>query len=200
MKKEKVLLISLFLAGIAAGGAFVYWGTTVTPASDKSYEAVNSDLIYDGVYIDLIEQVKIDTDLEGRQNAPASDSSELYVVKYNSETGYVDGTTVTGAGVTDRQLSFEYEGVQLDLHFVNDVLIGCRRTYEQELTDRLAGQALEACTAEEREAAERGALEVILNNSSWETDEAYLKLVLTDYTEQVLEYQNDHPGAISSNK
>ena len=84
----------------------------------------------------------------------------------------------------------------LDLHFVNDVLIGCRKTYEQELLDRLEGQTLESCTAEEREAAEKGALEVILNNDSWETDEDYLKLVLADYTEQVLEYQSEHPGLL----
>ena len=53
-----------------------------------------------------------------------------------------------------------------------------------------------ACGELEREAAEKGALEVILNNDSWETDEDYLKLVLADYTEQVLEYQSEHPGLL----
>ena len=93
-----------------------------------------------------------------------------------------------------------HEGIQLDLHFVNDVLIGCRRTYEQELMDRLEGQSLESCTAEEREAAEQGALKVLLNHDSWETDEDYLKLVLADYAKQVQEYQDSHPNAAASSK
>lgn len=51
-----------------------------------------------------------------------------------------------------------------------------------------------------QEAEENGALEVILNNDSWETDEDYLKLVLADYTKQVLEYQSEHPGASDAKK
>ena len=38
--------------------------------------------------------------------------------------------------------------------------------------------------------------EVFLNNDSWETDDDYLNLVLADYTEQVLEYQSEHPGLL----
>ena len=135
MKKEKILLavalfllaVALFLLIVVAGGIFVYWRAVadLTPDPAEPFTVVNADLTYDGVYID--------------------------VVKYNSETGYVDGITATSAGITDRQLSFVYGGVQLDLHFVNDVLIGCRKTYEQELLDRLEGQTLESCTAEERE-------------------------------------------------
>ena len=200
--KKTALLATLFVAGILIGGAFVYWraSASLSPASTEPVVAVNSDLTYNGVYIDLIEQARIDARLEEDQSSANSDSSELYVAKYNAETGYVDGITVTSAGIADRQLSFVHEGVQLDLHFVNDVLIGCRKTYEQELTDRLAGQALESCTAEEREVAEEGALEVILNNDSWETDEDYLKLVLADYANQVLEYQSEHPVALDSQK
>ena len=37
-----------------------------------------------------------------------------------------------------------------------------------------------------------------LNNDSWETDEDYLKLVLADYANQVLEYQSEHPVALDS--
>ena len=200
--KKVALLATLFVAGILAGiltgGAFVYWraSASLSPASTEPVVAVDSDLAYDGVYIDLIEQAMIDAKSEEQQGGSNPDNLELHVVKYNSETGYVDGITATSAGITDRQLSFVYGGVQLDLHFVNDVLIGCRKTYEQELLDRLEGQTLESCTAEEREAAEKGALEVILNNDSWETDEDYLKLVLADYTEQVLEYQSEHPGLL----
>lgn len=195
--KKAALLTTLLGVGILIGVAFVYWraSASLPPASTEPVVAVDSDLAYDGIYIDLIEQAGIDARAEEEQSSSDPDSSELYVAKYNAETGYVDGITVTSAGITDRQLSFVHEGVQLDLHFVNDVLIGCRKTYEQELTDRLAGRALESCTAEEREAAENGALEVILNNDSWETDEDYLKLVLADYTKQVLEYQSEHPGA-----
>lgn len=195
--KKAALLATLFGAGILIGGAFVYWraSASLPPASTEPVVAVDSDLAYDGIYIDLIEQAGIDARAEEEQSSSDPDSSELYVTKYNAETGYVDGITVTSAGITDRQLSFVHEGVQLDLHFVNDVLIGCRKTYEQELTDRLAGRTLQSCTAEEREAAENGALEVILNNDSWETDVDYLKLVLADYTKQVLEYQSEHPGA-----
>lgn len=195
--KKAALLTTLFGVGILIGVAFVYWraSASLPPASTEPVVAVDSDLAYDGIYIDLIEQAGIDARAEEEQSSSDPDSSELYVAKYNAETGYVDGITVTSAGITDRQLSFVHEGVQLDLHFVNDVLIGCRKTYEQELTDRLAGRALQSCTAEEREAAENGALEVILNNDSWETDEDYLKLVLADYTKQVLEYQSEHPGA-----
>lgn len=203
MKKEKVLLaVAFFLLIVVAVGTFIYWRTVadLAPTPVEPYAMTNKDLTYDGVYIDLIDQAKIDAELEEQQSGPDSDSSELYVAKYNAETGYVDGITVTSAGIADRQLSFVHEGVQLDLHFVNDVLIGCRKTYEQELTDRLAGQALESCTAEEREAAEEGALEVILNNDSWETDEDYLKLVLADYANQVLEYQSEHPVALDSQK
>lgn len=202
MKKEKVLLAALFLVGIVIGGTLVYWraAADLAPAPAEPFTAVNADLTYDGVYIDLIEQARIDAKSEEQQSSSAPDSSEFHVVKYNSETGYVDGITATSAGITDRQLSFVYEGIQLDLHFVNDVLIGCRKTYEQELLDRLEGQTLESCTAEEREAAEKGALEVILNNGSWETDEDYLKLVLADYAEQVLEYQKEHPGTAANKK
>ena len=199
MKKEKILLaVALFLLIVVAGGTFVYWRAVadLTPDPAEPFTVVNADLTYDGVYIDLIEQAMIDAKSEEQQGGSNPDNLELHVVKYNSETGYVDGITATSAGITDRQLSFVHEGVQLDLHFVNDVLIGCRKTYEQELTDRLAGRALESCTAEEREAEENGALEVILNNDSWETDEDYLKLVLADYTEQVLEYQSEHPGLL----
>ena len=213
MKKEKILLavalfllaVALFLLIVVAGGTFVYWRAVadLTPDPAEPFTvvtepvvAVDSDLAYDGVYIDLIEQAMIDAKSEEQQGGSNPDNLELHVVKYNSETGYVDGITATSAGITDRQLSFVYGGVQLDLHFVNDVLIGCRKTYEQELLDRLEGQTLESCTAEEREAAEKGALEVILNNDSWETDEDYLKLVLADYTEQVLEYQSEHPGLL----
>ena len=206
MKKEKILLavalfllaVALFLLIVVAGGTFVYWRAVadLTPDPTEPFTVVNADLTYDGVYIDLIEQAMIDAKSEEQQGGSNPDNLELHVVKYNSETGYVDGITATSAGITDRQLSFVYGGVQLDLHFVNDVLIGCRKTYEQELLDRLEGQTLESCTAEEREAAEKGALEVILNNDSWETDEDYLKLVLADYTEQVLEYQSEHPGLL----
>lgn len=204
--KKVALLATLFvvciLAGILIGGAFVYWRASASlfPASTEPVVAADSDLAYGGVYIDLIEQARIDARSEEDQSSSDPDSSELYVAKYNAETGYADGITVTSAGITDRQLSFVHEGVQLDLHFVNDVLIGCRKTYEQELTDRLAGRTLQSCTAEEREAAENGALEVILNNDSWETDENYLKLVLADYTKQVLEYQSEHPGASDAKK
>ena len=206
MKKEKILLavalfllaVALFLLIVVAGGTFVYWRAVadLTPDPAEPFTVVNADLTYDGVYIDLIEQGRIDASSEEDQSSSDPDSSELYVAKYNAETGYADGITVTSAGITDRQLSFVYGGVQLDLHFVNDVLIGCRKTYEQELLDRLEGQTLESCTAEEREAEENGALEVILNNDSWETDEDYLKLVLADYTKQVLEYQSEHPGLL----
>lgn len=204
--KKVALLVTLFgasiLAGILIGGAFVYWraSASLSPASTEPVVAAESDLAYGGVYIDLIEQAGIDARAEEEQSSSDPDSSELYVAKYNAETGYVDGITVTSAGITDRQLSFVYEGVQLDLHFVNDVLIGCRKTYEQEVADRLEGQTLESCTDEEREAAEKGALEVILNNNSWETDEDYLKLVLADYIEQVSEYQSEHPGVASPQK
>lgn len=204
--KKTALLATLFavgiLAGILIGGAFVYWraSASLSPASTEPVVAANSDLTYGGVYIDLIEQARIDARLEEDQSSSDPDSSELYVAKYNAETGYADGITVTSAGITDRQLSFVHEGVQLDLHFVNDVLIGCRKTYEQEVADRLEGQPLESCTDEEREAAEKGALEVILNDDSWETDEDYLKLVLADYMEQVSEYQNEHPGVASPQK
>ena len=196
MKKEKILLaVALFLLAVAlfllivVAGTFVYWRAVadLTPDPAEPFTVVNADLTYDGVYIDLIEQAMIDAKSEEQQGGSNPDNLELHVVKYNSETGYVDGITATSAGITDRQL---------DLHFVNDVLIGCRKTYEQELLDRLEGQTLESCTAEEREAAEKGALEVILNNDSWETDEDYLKLVLADYTEQVLEYQSEHPGLL----
>ena len=205
MKKENVLLaVALFLLIMVAGGTFVYWRALAdlapAPASAEPFTAVNSDLTYDGVYIDLIEQTRIDAKSEEQQGGFNPDSSEFHVIKYNSETGYVDGITATSAGITDRQLSFVYEGVQLDLHFVNDVLIGCRKTYEQELADRLEGQTLESCTEDEREAAEKGALEVILNNDSWETDEEYLKLVLADYSKQILGYQSEHPGADGSQK
>ena len=189
-KKEIVLLAALFMVGIVAGAIFVYW--RAEPPADP-FAAVNADLTYNGVYIDLIKQAEVDDKLKEWQGSP--DGSELYIVKYNADTGYVDGVTATGAGITDRQLSFVYEGVQLDLHFVNNILVGCRRTYEQELMDRLKGQTLESCTAEERETAEQGALEVLLNNDSWETDEDYLKLVLADYAKQVQEYQNTHSNA-----
>lgn len=194
-KKEIVLLVALLLAGIVAGATFVYWRAGVPEAP---LDMGNADLIYDGVYIDLIKQAEADDRLKEWQSSPDPDGSNLYVVKYNTDTGYVDGITATSAGITDRQLSFVYEGIQLDLHFVNNVLIGCRRTYEQELMDRLEGQSLESCTADEREAAEQGALEVLLNHDSWETDEDYLKLVLADYAKQVQEYQNSHPNAAAS--
>ena len=213
MKKEKILLavalfllaVALFLLIVVAGGIFVYWRAVadLTPDPAEPFTVVNADLTYDGVYIDLIEQAMIDAKSEEQQGGSNPDNLELHVVKYNSETGYVDGITATSAGITDRHRAAGVGarrgvdgGVQLDLHFVNDVLIGCRKTYEQELLDRLEGQTLESCTAEEREAAEKGALEVILNNDSWETDEDYLKLVLADYTEQVLEYQSEHPGLL----
>lgn len=96
--------------------------------SSRPFTVVNADLTYDGVYIDLIEQAMIDAKSEEQQGGSNPDNLELHVVKYNSETGYVDGITATSAGITDRQLSFVYGGVQLDLHFVNDVLIGCRKT------------------------------------------------------------------------
>ena len=73
------------------------------------------------------------------------------------------------------------------------------RTQREEVAGRIVDglNALAAACGElEREAAEKGALEVILNNDSWETDEDYLKLVLADYTEQVLEYQSEHPGLL----
>lgn len=183
----------LFLTGIVIGTTFAYWRVGIPAAP---FVAENADLTYNGVYIDLIEQAEVDD----RQSSPAPDSSDLYVVKYDTDTGYVDGITATNAGVTDRQLSFVYEGIQLELHFVNDVLIGCRRTYEQELMDRLKGQSLESCTAEEREAAEQGALEILLSHDSWQTDEGYLKLVLADYARQVQEYQNAHPNAAASSQ
>ena len=196
-KKEIVLLAGLFLTGIVVGTTFVYlflfWRVGI-PADP--FVGASADLTYNGVYIDLIEQDEVDD----RQSSPDTDSSDSYVVKYNSETGYVDGITVTNAGITDRQVSFVHEGIQLDLHFVNDVLIGCRRSYEQELMDRLEGQSLESCTAEERETAEQGALEVLLNQDSWETDEGYLKLVLADYAKQVQEYQDSHPNAAASSR
>ena len=66
--------------------------------------------------------------------------------------------------------------------------------------DRLEGQRLESCTAEEREAAEQGALEVLLNQDSWDTDEDYLKVVLADYVKQVQEYQDSHLNAVASSK
>lgn len=201
-KKEIVLLAALFLTGIVVGTApaylsYLYWRVGI-PAD--SFAEASADLTYNGVYIDLIEQAEVDDRQREWQSSPAPDGSDPYVVKYNSDTGYVDGITVTNAGITDRQVSFVYEGIQLELHFVNDVLIGCRRSYEQELMDRLEGQSLESCTAEERETAEQGALEVLLNQDSWETDEGYLKLVLADYAKQVQEYQDSHPNAAASSK
>ena len=82
---------------------------------------------------------------------------------------------------------------RLDLHFVNDVLIGCRKTMNKSCW--IGWKARRWNPAPLRSGRQRkGALEVILNNDSWETDEDYLKLVLADYTEQVLEYQSEHPG------
>lgn len=198
-KKEIVLLAALFLTGIVVGTTFVYLFWRVGIPADP-FVGAGADLTYNGVYIDLIEQAEVDDRQREWQSNSDSDSSDPYVVKYNSDTGYVDGITVTSAGITDRQVSFVYEGIQLELHFVNDVLIGCRRTYEQELMDRLEGRSLESCTAEEREAAERGALEILLDHDSWETGEDYLKLVLADYVRQVEEYQDSHPNAVASSK
>lgn len=203
MKKEKVLLAVAFsLLIVVAVGTFIYWRTVadLAPEPAEPFAAAGKDLIYDGVYVDLIDQSKIDVKLEEQQSGADSNNSDLYVGKYNTETGYADGITATSSEITDRHLSFVHEGVQLELHFVNDVLIGCRKTYEQELMDWLAGKTLNSCTAEEREAAEDGALEVILNDDSWETDEDYLKLVLADYANQVLEYQSKHPVAFDSQK
>ena len=198
-KKEIVLLAALFLTGIVVGTTFVYLFWRMGISADP-FVGASADLTYNGVYIDLIEQAEVnDRQREWPSNSD-SDSSDPYVVKYNSDTGYADGITVTCAGITDRQVSFVYEGIQLELHFVNDVLIGCRRTYEQELMDRLEGRSLESCTAEEREAAEQGALEILLDHDSWETDEDYLKLVLADYVRQVQEYQDSHPNAVASSK
>lgn len=198
-KKEIVLLAALFLTGIVVGTTFVYLFWRMGIPADP-FVGASADLTYNGVYIDLIEQAEVDDRQREWQSNSDSDSSDPYVVKYNSDTGYADGITVTCAGITDRQVSFVYEGIQLELHFVNDVLIGCRRTYEQELMDRLEGRSLESCTAEEREAAEQGALEILLDHDSWETDEDYLKLVLADYVRQVQEYQDSHPNAVASSK
>lgn len=198
-KKEIVLLAALFLTGIVVGTTFVYLFWRMGISADP-FVGASADLTYNGVYIDLIEQAEVNDRQREWQSNSDSDSSDPYVVKYNSDTGYADGITVTCAGITDRQVSFVYEGIQLELHFVNDVLIGCRRTYEQELMDRLEGRSLESCTAEEREAAEQGALEILLDHDSWETDEDYLKLVLADYVRQVQEYQDSHPNAVASSK
>lgn len=198
-KKEIVLLAALFLTGIVVGTTFVYLFWRMGIPADP-FVGASADLTYNGVYIDLIEQAEVDDRQREWQSNSDSDGSDPYVVKYNSDTGYADGITVTCAGITDRQVSFVYEGIQLELHFVNDVLIGCRRTYEQELMDRLEGRSLESCTAEEREAAEQGALEILLDHDSWEIDEDYLKFVLADYVRQVQEYQDSHPNAVASSK
>lgn len=179
MKKAACLFAVLILAGAMAGGVFA-----VSSSMDDA-------LIYKGVYIDLLEQEKIDAELEARRNAPSSDSSGLYMVRYNADSGYVDGTTITGDGVTKRQLGFLYDGTELELQFVNDVLVGCRKTYAQELADRLEAGL-------DQEQAELISFWLLKDDSSWITDEDYLELVLADYTEQVQAYQSAHPGARTS--
>lgn len=176
MKKAACLFAVLILAGVMAGGVFA-----VSSSMDDA-------LTYEGVYIDLLEQEKIDAELEARRNAPPSDSSGLYIVRYNADSGYVDGITIIGDGVTKRQLGFLYGGIELELQFVNDVLVGCRKTYAQELTDRLE-------VGLDQERAELSSFWLLKDNYSWITDEDYLELVLADYTEQVQAYQRAHPGA-----
>ena len=81
--KKVALLATLFVAGILTGGAFVYWraSASLSPASTEPVVAVDSDLAYDGVYIDLIEQGRIDASSEEDQSSSDPDSSELYVAK-----------------------------------------------------------------------------------------------------------------------
>ena len=74
--KKVALLATLFvvgiLAGILIGGAFVYWlaSASLPPASTEPVVAVDSDLAYGGVYIDLIEQARIDARSEKIRAVP----------------------------------------------------------------------------------------------------------------------------------
>ena len=174
MKKSIPLFTLILLSAVALTSlAYVRFNQ---PAAGTSYA-----LSYDGIYIDLLTQEKVDA----LRSEPAG--TELHIVKVNQD-GYVPGTTFAGNGSTEHYVAFDYQGIELQLHFLDDVLLECRKTASQEIRELKEGMPTEELSEEAVNDMELYALETLLKNKSWVTDPQVLQDVLTEYSRQVQAY------------
>lgn len=89
---------------------------------------------------------------------------------------------------TAPQVAFDYRGIELQLHFLDDVLLECRKTASQEIRELREGMPAEELSEEAVNDMELYALETLLKNKSWVTDPQVLQDVLTEYSRQVQAY------------
>lgn len=177
MKKALLLFTFVLLSSIALVSlVYVRFNSAVAGTSES--------LTYDGVYIDLIDQAKVDV-----LRANPEDEG-LHIVKVD-QNGYVPGVTLMENGTTEQYVSFDYQETELQLHFLDDVLVGCRKTASQELRELTGGRPIEAFSEETADSMKLYALGTLLENDSWVTDPQILKDVLADYSSQVQSYMGE---------
>ncbi len=137
---------------------------------------------YDGIYVDLMAQAEYEAWRESKAPLGA-----IHIMKVDPETGLPVCTVIMQGNSTEVLTSFLHDGAKYDLRFINNVLVGARKSWSEEkaaLAAR-AGASYDTLSDEQQEMIDRQAFEVIWNNQSWETDPEALKPVLDDYAAQV---------------
>lgn len=177
MKKDAKYFFSSVIFGIALACiiqlGFYYYRTH--PFLSPTY--------YSGKYVDLSAQADYEAWL---QSKPPSEQS--YILKVDKKTNLPACTEIAGNGKTIVSTSFFHDGVEHDLRFQNNVLVGARRSYSAEkeaLAAELFASSWDALPSEQQEAIDLAVLEIILDNQSWQTDTETLKPILDDYAAQV---------------
>ena len=134
-----------------------------------------SDLHYDGEYVDLIAESEFQQEI----------TNGLSVKKVQRDTGFLICAALSSNGKEVVYPKFIYEGVPVQLRFENDVLTGYRPTYNGEVLNLLGRHNWDTLSSEDRLAIESVALYKIMTNETWISDEDSLRSVLYEYTSQV---------------
>lgn len=176
MKKIMPYVVALILFGGVLALEVYY---------ELAYPSVPSTY-YDGIYVDLMAQTNYDAWREAKDP-----SQPIYVLKVDKETNLPICMKLEKGDKTIVTTSFLHNGVEYDLQFENNVLVGVRKSYAEVKAALAAkfGISLDSLSDEQEMALEQEAAKAFFNNS-WQRDTSILSPILNDYAAQVQALSN----------
>ena len=135
---------------------------------------------YDGLYIDLVQEVDYQNYLDNGDS-----TADSHIIKISNDTGYLTCASASSGDLEIVYPKFVYGDLPVELRFENRVLTGYRLTYEGEMQSMLGAREQIVLTEDDQATIEDVASELIWSDETWVTDQPSLEAVLADYMEQV---------------
>lgn len=135
---------------------------------------------YDGLYIDLVQEVDYQNYLDNGDS-----TADSHIIKISNDTGYLTCASASSGDLEIVYPKFVYGDLPVELRFENRVLTGYRLTYDGEMQSMLGAREQIVLTEDDQATIEDVASELIWSDETWVTDQPSLEAVLADYMEQV---------------